>query len=544
MAILTSNNQKYLLRRLSQNDVVLFLGAGFSKDVSNRLSQPMPLSDDICEALWGFLSYPGSWDGTPLPDMYQALLTSGKSYNEISTFLEDRFLTSEIPHAYDHIARAFWYRIYTTNVDDLLQRVYKRVAECPNLDVLGFPRDEITERDPTLNRIQAVFLHGHLPCRPNELTFSVRQFARRASEQSPLYQAFVADCSTRPTIFIGTELNEPLFWQHLEVREQRDPGISEQRPKSFLIAPNISPPKAAQLDQLNIVPVEASARDFLEWLASAKLPSLKAVLRKTLPAVVSLFEAVRHPGPMYGELVAFGAAFHLVPTASPSRDDRSFFLLGATPRWEDILRDLDAPRLLTDRLVDRIEAIVEGNEPLRVLAITGSAGCGKSTILKRLGIRLSRAGRLVFLTNSEELPDKDVIEKTLNTLPQRSVLLFDNSEIALNALATVVEHCHHLRAAPVIVLASRANELHRRGTRLQKITDIEEFPVDHLTRPEVLAVISVLETNGLLGILQGMNPGERVREFEAHDRAGKQLLVAMRESTSGRGFDTMSQSQS
>ena len=53
MAILTSNNQKYLLRRLSQNDVVLFLGAGFSKDVSNRLSQPMPLSDDICEALWG-----------------------------------------------------------------------------------------------------------------------------------------------------------------------------------------------------------------------------------------------------------------------------------------------------------------------------------------------------------------------------------------------------------------------------------------------------------------------------------------------------------
>ena len=30
-----------------------------------------------------------------------------------------------------------------------------------------------------------------------------------------------------------------------------------------------------------------------------------------------------------------------------------------------------------------------------------------------------------------------------------------------------------------------------------------------------------------------------MREFEAHDRAGKQLLVAMRESTSGRGFDTI-----
>ena len=76
MAILTSNNQKYLLRRLSQNDVVLFLGAGFSRDASNRLSQPMPLSDDICEALWGFLSYPGTWDGTPLGGMSRKQLNS------------------------------------------------------------------------------------------------------------------------------------------------------------------------------------------------------------------------------------------------------------------------------------------------------------------------------------------------------------------------------------------------------------------------------------------------------------------------------------
>ncbi|MCY3677482.1 MAG: SIR2 family protein [Gemmatimonadetes bacterium] len=537
--MLTSDDQAYLLRRLGQNDCVLFLGAGFSRDATNRISQPMPLSKDLCDALWGFLGYPGEWDGTPLPDMYQALLTSGKTYGEISHFLEDRLLTSEVPVTYDHIARPFWYRIYTTNVDDLLKRVYRRVADSPSLQVLGFPRDEIAERDQTLERMQAVFLHGHLPCRPDDITFSVRQFARRASDQSPLYQAFVSDYSTRPTVFIGTELNEPLFWQHLEVREQRLRGISEQRPKSFLIAPKISPPKAAQLAQLNVVPVLASTGDFLEWLGSADLPSRKSVLRQTIPAVVRLFEAVEHREPIHGALAEFGNAFHLVPTSVSRTGDRSFYLLGATPRWEDILQDLDTPRSLTDVLWDRIEEIIESNEPVRVLAVTGSAGCGKSTILRRLGVRLARAGRLVFLSNSEELPDEDVISRSLNALPGRSVLLFDNAEIALNALAPVVEELRHSPRPPVIVVAARSNELYRRGVRLHNITDIEEHRVRHLSRPEVVGIISVLEENGLLGRLQGMTDEERVHEFEARERAGKQLLVAMREATKGGGFDTI-----
>ena len=183
--------------------------------------------------------------------------------------------------------------------------------------------------------------------------------------------------------------------------------------------------------------------------------------------------------------------------------------------------------------------IIECNSPVRVLALTGSAGCGKSTILKRLGVRLSRAGRLVFLTNSEELPDKDVISDALHALPGRSVLLFDNAEIALNALAPVVEHLRHAPTPPVIVVAARSNELYRRGVRLHNVTDIEEHRVEHLTRLEVVGIISVLEQNGLLGKLQGMTDDQRVHEFEAREHAGKQLLVAMREATKGSGFDTI-----
>ena len=357
---LTSADRNYLIRQLGQNDVVLFLGAGFSRDASNRLGNPMPLSSDICREIWSFLRYDNDWDHTPLSNMYEALLHSDKPHPEISHFLAQHLLTSAIPESYDTIARPFWYRIYTTNVDDLLKRVYRRVAASPKLHILGYPRDEISERDQSLEHIQAVFLHGHLPCRPADLTFSVRQFARRASQQSPLYQpcrpadltfsvrqfarrasqqsplyqTFVSDYSTRPTIFIGTELNEPLFWQHLDVREQRVRGVSEQRPKSFLVSPMISPPKQAQLSPLNIVPVQASTREFLDWVASVTLPPKEAVLSKTMPAVARLIESISPKTPIHGSLVSFGEAFHIVPKTCPSRGDRSFYLLGATPRWE------------------------------------------------------------------------------------------------------------------------------------------------------------------------------------------------------------------
>lgn len=535
--MLDADDSKYLERRLAQNDVVLFLGAGFSAGATNRIGQQMPLSREISEALWGFLRYDGEYDTTPLPDMYQALLGSGRPHAEIQAFLEERLLTQEIPGYYDNITKPFWFRIYTTNVDDLLPRVYKRVPGATGLEVTTYPREVLRERDQGLGRIQAVFLHGQLPCRPDEITFSVRQFARRAGEQSPLYEQFVGDYATKPTVFIGTELNEPLFWKHLEAREARSRGSSEQRPKSFLVAPRVSPPKLAQLEPLNVTLIQASTQEFLDWLGTVEHPTRVDVLKVTMPAVVRLLALPGTAAVDEAGIRAFGNAFHLVPTEQPSKVDRSFYLLGATPRWEDILRDLDAPRVLTQMLLERVETAITSGEGLVVGAITGSAGCGKSTILRRLGVRLSQAGRLTFLTNSEDLPAPQELVQALSALPQRSVLLFDNGEIALPLLPELLEAVKGLPNPPIVIVGCRANEYERRGIRLQKVMDVEEYPVDHLSRDEVLGVLRVLEEQGLLGHLQGLSLDQRIAEFESRERAGKQLLVAMREATSGKGFD-------
>ena len=533
-----NNDEQYLLKRLGDNDVVLFLGAGFSADATSRLGTPLPLARDLGRSLWELVYSEPYEDGSSLADLYDAVLRAGTPHERIRALLEERLLTSAIPSSYDALPRPYWYRIYTTNIDDVLRRVYNRVGE-PQLDVVAFPREELKERDASLDRIQGIFLHGQLPCRPSEITFSTGQFASRALRHSPLYDQFVGDYSTHCTVFLGTELNEPLFWQHVAAREERAQGVSEQRPRSFLIAPRIPAPRRTQLQAFNVVPVEAYTADFLQWLAQVapSLPSRADVLRKTLPSVVALFESTRTPVTSDPDLSGFGKAFQIVPATMAVRSDRSFYLLGATPRWEDIYRGLDAPRDITDSAMAFVARVHARESDTRVAAILGSAGSGKSTVLRRLAVRLAQEGQSVFLTNSEELPNAATIRSALHRLSRPTTLLFDNAEVALGALGPIVEATTDLEFPPCIVFATRTNEFDRRSARLERITRVESLEMPHLSRSEIEGIIKVLDANSLLGRLQGLTPANRIREFE--DTASRQLLVAMREATSGEGFDAI-----
>ncbi len=155
-------DSEYLKRKLSGNEVVLFLGAGFSADVSNRLGRPIPLGRDVARIFWELLYAEPFEEGTGLGDMYEAVLRKGVPHDRIRSLLEQQFLTREIPGTYDVITRPFWYRIYTTNIDDALPRVFGR-AGGPELELVVYPRNEPKERDQALDRVQAVYLHGKLP---------------------------------------------------------------------------------------------------------------------------------------------------------------------------------------------------------------------------------------------------------------------------------------------------------------------------------------------------------------------------------------------
>jgi hypothetical protein len=532
----TPEQGKYLTRHLARNDVVLFLGAGFSRDLPARSGKPIPDGWGLARGLWERYFPAEPYENASLDIVFSAALGSGKPHAALQSYLEETLLASSVPPAYTAITAPFWYRIYTINVDNVAELAYQHPG-AQRLTVLSHPDDEISDRDQSLASVQLVHLNGRLPCSPTRVNFTPYQFAKTAIRRPALWETFVRDYATHPVLFLGTSLQEPLFWTALAAREARAAGIKELRPESFLVTPSISAAHITHLRSFNVTHVAGTTAELLAWLEEAKptLLPVREVLRQTNPGLTALIETAEHDALAISAAAIrqFGAVFQPVPTGPPV-PGKSHYLLGAAPRWNDILLDLDAARTCTNDLTAYADEAL-ADTGLKVGLILGSAGSGKSTILRRLGLTLARQGKGVFLTNSEMIPGIDEVRKVLAGLGARSVLLFDNAEVALSHLPPLLDGIRDLDNPPVVFIASRTNDFDRLWRKLSGETEVKEFHVRNLQRAEIIGVIDTLERNGLLGKLQGLNVAARIREFEV--RAKKQLLVAMREATEGPGFD-------
>lgn len=533
------NDAKYIKRLIGRNEVVLFLGSGFSRDAENKLKEKFPTGYGLGKKIWDFMAYPGDYDNTPLPEMYQAFVNAGIKKQQKIEFLQNNLLSGSIPDSYNSICTPFWYKIYTLNIDDVLSKVYRRCNK--NIQEVIFPKDEYIERDITLDSTNIVYLHGKLPCEPQDIVFSTKQYAKAQLSHQPLYGQFVYDYATKPTIFIGTDLNEPIFERYIESREGRD-GYAERRPKSFLISPSISPVKADILkSQYNVHHIEGTTESFLEWIKSisGELPSKESILRDTFPNLLSVLQYADLSKTSQKSVNEFAKSFNRVPTELKIKESRSGYLMGASPTWDDIYKELDIPRTITKELFEYAEEKIISNVPnekINVINLIGTAGSGKSTITKRLCLQLSQNGRTVFLTYSDFIPRTDYIIDVVSAIKERIVLVFDNAKNSLPQIMNIIKECNKLEKPPVFIISIRNNHYDKLNyyidpDSVQKI----DFKIPDLDDTEIQNLIEKLEKNNLLGILQGKSASDRFKEFKY--KAKKQILIAMKEATKGLSFD-------
>ncbi len=532
------DDEKYLLRQISNNQVVLFLGAGFSREAKNKLGEEFPTAWKLGEKMWKFLSYPGKYDDTPLPQMYQAFLKAGIKKDKKKEFLNSNLLSGEIPDIYLNLTIPYWFKIYTINVDDILTKIFQKKRK--GIDELKFPIDQFAERDQSLETTQIIYLNGKLPCDPEDVIFSTQQYAKAQLIDQPLYGQFVYDYATLPTIFLGTEIDEPIFEKYIEAREGRF-GKREFRPKSFLITPTISPVKKDILKaNYNVYHINGTTKDFLLWIEkiSHLLPDRKDILKYTFPNLLDIMEYADITGVSKKSLYDFSKSFKRVPKEINPTKERSGFLLGTSPRWNDIFNELDIPRTITKDITQNIIEKLNNkeNNKIEVINLIGSAGSGKSTILKRLGLTISQMGHTVFLSYSDYLPKNHNIIDVLRTIEKRVVLLFDNANYVLNQMNFLLESFkRELKYPPIIVLSIRTNYSNRLDQYINPdFATKTSFKIPDLDDEEINNLISKLDKFNLLGILKGKSNHERFKEFKY--RAHRQILIAMKEATKGKSF--------
>ena len=474
------------------------------------------------------------YHGESLPVVFEAVEPMIGTKN-LWNYLVELYTTANCADWYKVISALTWFRIYTTNIDDLFQYLSPLLSG-QKLDTI-VRGDPPQERDPHFERVQCVHLHGQIQFRSNGLTFTQPDFARHTARPDPWYQSFIDDLYSSPFIFVGSSLEEPILAHYLELRDQKPVDAPrEYRPKSFLVAPRIGPLRAESLRHRNIVPIEATAEEFFTSLqVHLNLTSLavQSVQSKVWP---HLFAGPRRVdsgiAKDFDPIVA--DSLPIVRSSSPSR-----FYLGAEPTWDDIGQSRDAEREINACLMAEVNL---AQDAFKCIVLHGPAGSGKTTTLMRTAVGLSASGQQVYFAKGIERLSLDGIlslSKQLQPKKQRIVVIID---VASRHMGAISARQQELLTQPnvTLIVADRTNRYASRCQQLSHLSPVE-ITMPDLTKPDVTSILVKLTQFGFLGALRNKNREEQVHEFLV--RAKRQLLVALREATSGKDFDVILESE-
>jgi hypothetical protein len=505
---------------------VLFLGAGFSLAATNlSRTSPIPTMEELKKKLWA-MCFPGEeyTPSTSLQNLYESALHL--HHTETAELLRHLFTVDSetLPDWYESYFTMPWARIYTLNIDDLPRAVARRFA-LPRQLCLVSAMCETHGPVVDVGRpgLEVVHLNGDVDGIPDRVTFSTTQYAERLSRPEPWYVRVAADLVSRPFVFVGTQLDEPPLWQHIELRRHRgERGMRELRPRSYLVTPSLDAARRTLLAEYNVAWLPFKAEEFqveiLSKLRSAAAVGFKAFERQT---AASPFEL---------------RSIALVSSLSSNPTESSEFLIGEEPIWADIQAGRAVVRDSDEQLWAAAEAAVKSSGHRGVIVVTGTAGSGKSTALMRVSLRLSAEGQSVGWIDSEGSLSPHEIRIAMRSDDAPVVLSIDDADMYGSELSSMVRELCLRDPYPLVIVGLRSGRADAvLQDRLLREIPAREFAMPPLADSDIDRLLGVLDRENRLGVLRGKSPDQQRAMFR--DQAGRQLLVAMIQATSGRRFE-------
>ena len=520
---ISEDHLAYLSGRIRRGSSVLFTGAGFSLGAKNHDGEELPSTGELKALIWElcFSDAPPE-PSASLQDIYEAGLQMHRGH--LVSLLESRFTVDadSLPDFYESYFTQPWSHIYTLNIDDLAvaagrrfsMRRRVRAISTSSGDASALPMDV----DP--RHLLVLQLNGSLQDIPDGVTFASRQYSARLSLPDPVYARMAADLMSHAVVFVGTSLDEPSLWQHIEARRTRGQrGTRELRPRSFLVCPELDRPRQLMLRNYNVEWLEMTAAEFAEHVLSQ--------LAEASEEGNSLLAGKR-------EATAVRTEIPDVSAIASNPEEQTEYLLGEEPIWADLQSGRAVMRDCDEALWQLCVEMVSNKRPRGAVLLTGTAGSGKSTSLMRLALRLSadKGCSVSWIDKSDSFSIGAILhhfEHPAGDLP--SVIAVDDADLFGRQLSVLTRDLLHSEGQPIILLAVRSG-------RVDSVINqafLEDSPPAEITMPpltdsDIDDLLDVLERENRLGQLLGRSKGEKRHAFT--QLSGRLLLVAMIEATS------------
>ena len=364
--------------------VNLFVGSGFSLLAEDSEQRPMPVGTALSSELISEFDMPYASNLTL--SQICTILESQKR-EQLYSFLQRRFTISKFDPRYSSLESLEIKTIFTTNIDDLLFKIYAS----SNSHYLN----DIVLRGPSFNdktAIDLVTLHGSVAHNNEPLAFSTLEIASSFSSDPDKWHFLTNRIQQLPTLFWGYSLEDAGVLQALSPLSVKGRSHSDK----WILLRNNDNAAIQYFKALGFNIIISDTSEMLDYLygLAGKRPS-----KATVAFTQDLFSEDTIP--------SIGTV--------PVRPIIEFYL-GAPPAWHDIF---SGQLYRTSHYTKIIDSINSGRNTIAI----GMPACGKTTLLMQIAANINYNGHKLLcdsLTTEKAL----LMVKKLGS--EKAIIFVDN----------------------------------------------------------------------------------------------------------------------
>lgn len=416
--------------------VNLFAGAGWSV-LSQSAEGTLPVGGTLAEDLRAHFNV-DPHKALDLPQLHTVI--AAQKSQELERYLRSRFTVRSYDPRYSVLERINLRSIFTTNIDDLFEKILAGSTSYFLNDV--YSRGTAAAN----NAIDIVKLHGSVLDENRPFVFGPLDIASAATADPDRWMLLRQRLHEAPTLFAGYAVRDAGTLQML-----RAGTANQEIPADAWVQVRPSSNDPAMLDYyraLGFQIIVAETDELLDLLADEL--ETRATAKPADPVITNI--------PPSGQVVA-----------RPLED----FFLGAAPTWSDIYAQ-QVPRTAHFRTIANNVAAKANT------LVSGIPGSGKTTLLMQVAAHVPFDGPRVML-NSPSGPEAQLLARQIGS--RAALVLIDN-------VAGDIEALLHLSRLPhsVIVAADRDYNLSSVSHRIAKADIGAQLAISSVSKPDLQRV--------------------------------------------------------
>lgn len=474
---------------LLYNPPVLFLGAGFSKGAKNTsdmfdgkelwnqifdsLIKPRVEQDDYAEI-----------ETYSLRRLCQEVYSIYDGKKELEDFLTTIYkgVYPEKNSFHNKLISYPWKKIYTVNIDDLVENIYR--SKHKDLFVQNKSKLMIEPDDKTI----LYKLHGCVNNPSNGYVFSESEYLELTTKKiDARLNAFASEMQHNNIIFVGASMDEPDIEYYLKIYE--DAGCQYRKNKLIFVDPNPSRYLRNKVNKLDAILIKETTENFLNYVS--KLNYRPEEIEK---ATINL---------EYSGVYQLKKLEKLYITPYESK-----IYAGNFCKWQDIADKWYTQMGIYNEAKKELDGLLLTEREVSCFSIYGAFFTGKSCLLKALAYYLSDKGYEVLEFRGRSLRKETVWDYIIKSKKKQFVLIIDGGSFYYELIEKMFSD--GIQGKNIVILTASREYYHRKKRYYLEGNNYREFQIkDCFSRYDVEQIINKLDEKSNLFALASLNMKEK-----------------------------------